>query len=114
MDWTSMSTLAASVLKHSGHLMPQSDSKWQEQITRARELREEGKLNESVKLYRSAIADAERILGEQSGEYWFLLVYLLSDLAHYLERKGLVAANDLHLFNARQTLVRLQELLLAD
>ncbi|HEY9731704.1 MAG TPA: tetratricopeptide repeat protein [Drouetiella sp.] len=82
--------------------MVSQETNWKTLLDEAKKARESGSYVDAEKLYRRAIAEAERVFGADSEQISFVLKSVLIELANFFEANGMAEKAEPYYTHARQ------------
>lgn len=82
--------------------MGSQETNWKTLLDEAKKARESGSYAEAEKLYRRAIAEAERVFGAESEQISFVLKSVLIELTNFFEANGMAEKAEPYYSHARQ------------
>jgi hypothetical protein len=82
--------------------MGSQETNWKTLLDEAKKARENGSYVEAEKLYRRAIAEAERVFGSDSEQISFVLKSVLIELTNFFEANGMAEKVEPYYSRARE------------
>ncbi len=82
--------------------MGSQETNWKTLLDEAKKARESGSYADAEKLYRRAIAEAERVFGAESEQISFVLKSVLIELTNFFEANGMAEKAEPYYSQARQ------------